>query len=142
MVAEPFSSRSPDEYTAQAPSVATLLRQVVDETLTLLRLEIAHARAEFAHSVARMGRGAGLIAVGGIASVFGLVMLLISAMLGLALVMPEWLAALCIGLFTVVIGVLLCRWGKTSVQLETLALPDTRASLRRDGALFKRGHDG
>jgi uncharacterized membrane protein YqjE len=123
---------------ADKASVAALLRQLVEDISTLLHLEISHARAEFLRTAAVMRRGIGLVAVGLIALAFATLMLLLAAMLGLALVMPEWLAALCVGLIAALVGVAMCQWGKTQVKLLGLTLPETRASLGRDKALLKR----
>lgn len=83
---------------------------------TLARLELELARAESAAKVRVLARALGLGALALVALVFGLGAALAGAALGLATVLPEWVAALCIagGLMLVAImsGALAVRSAK------------------------------
>ena len=59
------------------PSIGTLLRDLRDETTTLLRQEVALAKAELKENTSRMTSHALQIAIGGFVSYAGVIVLLI-----------------------------------------------------------------
>ena len=58
-------------------SIPTLLRDLRDETTTLLRQEVALAKTEMKENVSRMGSHAAQIAIGGFVAYAGIIVLLI-----------------------------------------------------------------
>src|SRR5215469_13782644 len=77
-----------------APSTAELIRRATEQLSTLVRDELALARAEMAQKLAHAGKGAGLFGGAGVVALYGVFGLLAAAVLGLAQVIPAWAAAL------------------------------------------------
>src|SRR5437879_3356438 len=80
--------------TAQDRSVPELMRELAQETGTLVRQELALARAEVTQTARRTGIGIGELGGAAIAALFALACLTAVAVAALALAMPVWLAAL------------------------------------------------
>lgn len=78
-------------------SVGELIIQMSDETSRLVRDEMQLARAEMKESLKHGGLGAGLFSAAGILALFGLGVLIATAIIALALVLPWWASALIIG---------------------------------------------
>ena len=105
-------------------SIGDLFGKLSAETSTLIRQEMELARAELTEKGKQAGKGAGLF--GGAATVAllgagaftaGLVMLL-------GLLIPDWLAAIVVGLFFVGIAALLGLKGRDEVQAATPPVPE------------------
>jgi uncharacterized membrane protein YqjE len=77
------------------------LSRLLEDTLTniqeLIRSELRLATTELQEKVADAGRPARTLAAGVTAALYGLGFLLLSAMYGLCIVLPPWLAALIVG---------------------------------------------
>src|SRR5438552_9954618 len=94
-------------------SIPVLLRDLRDETTTLLRQEIALARTEMKENVSRLGSHAAHLAVGAFVAYAGVIVLLIGIghLLGALLVraglsdqVAQWLAPTLVGLVIALIG--------------------------------------
>lgn len=75
-------------------STADLVRQATEQITRLVRDELASARAEMTAKAKRAGAGAGMVGAAGVVALYGVGALLATVIIGLALVMPAWLAAL------------------------------------------------
>src|SRR5512139_3165331 len=89
----------PPRVTARRDRTLTgLFADLWRETSTLLRDEVALAKAELHEKVAQLGSGVSAVAAGGAILFAGFVVLLFAAVAGLALVLPpehaSWLAPL------------------------------------------------
>jgi Putative Actinobacterial Holin-X, holin superfamily III len=122
----------------ETDSAMALVRRLIDEVLTLFRQEIALATAELSRSLTRARTGIGSIATGGAVAFAGLLLLLQAAVLGLALVLPAWLAALIVGAVVGAIGLAMVSAGKRRLEPGALAPTRTQESLRRDKELLER----
>ncbi len=114
-------------------SVGDLVRLANDQFVTLVRHELDFAKAEMTEKAKRAGVGAGLFGVAGVVALYGLGVLIAAAVLGLALVLPGWAAALVVagGLFLIAIIAVLI--GRGSLKKATPAVPkDSVQSLRED----------
>lgn len=85
--------------TAQDRSVPELMRELAQETGTLVRQELALARAEMAQTARRTGVGIGGLGGAAIATLFALACLTAAAVAALALAVAVWLAALIVAVF-------------------------------------------
>jgi uncharacterized membrane protein YraQ (UPF0718 family) len=83
-------------------SIGDLFSELADETGTLIRQEIALARAELMQKAMRLGKNAGYLVAGGALGYIALQALVTALIVGLAYVIPLWLAALLVG---IVIGI-------------------------------------
>ena len=125
--------------TVPSPSIPTLLRELRDETSTLLRQEVALAKTELKENVSRAGQHATQIAISGFVAYAGLIVLLIGIghLLGAVLVragvdpqLAEWLAPAGIGLVVAIIGWSMLAKAKSALTHDDLAPRQTIDSLR------------
>ena len=93
-----------------------LVRQLAQETSTLVRQEVELAKAEMAEKGRRAGKGAGMLGGAGVAGLLALGALTACLIALLDLAVATWLAALIVtGLWAAVAGVLALR-GREQVQ--------------------------
>jgi Putative Actinobacterial Holin-X, holin superfamily III len=106
------------------PSSAELVRQATEQIGTLVRQEMQLARAELTEKSRRVGLGVGLFAGSGVAVFYAVGALLFAAGLGLAEVMPGWLAALIVGVALLVVAGLEALFGRGQVKRGTPLTPN------------------
>ena len=75
-------------------SIPELMKQLCEETTTLLRQEIELAKAEVTDKAKRGGLGAGALGAAGLVGLYALATLTACVIAALALAMPVWAAAL------------------------------------------------
>jgi uncharacterized membrane protein YqjE len=126
------------------PSTATLVSQAASQVSTLVRTEMALAKAELAEKGKRFGLGGGLLAGAGLLALFGFAFLLVLGVVLLDLVWPLWAAVLTIMLVCFVIAGLAAAFGRDRLMSATPAVPEeTASSLREDLNVVKDAfHDG
>ena len=109
-------------------SVPALLRELRDETTTLLRQEVSLAKAELKENASRLTSHAVQVAVGGFVAYAGIIVLLIGighllgALLerfGVSEGVAQWLAPTIVGLAVALIG-----WGMLSRAKNAMAHDD------------------
>jgi len=120
-------------------SISGLLRELRDESTTLLRQEVALAKTEMKENVNRMGNHAASLAVGGLVAYAGVIVLLIGIghLLGAALIhfglsapIAEWLAPSIVGLIVAIIGWTMVAKAKHAMAHDDLTPQKTIDSLR------------
>ena len=98
------------QNTSQEPreqSIGELLKRLSEETATLVRQELALAKAEATEKGKEAGVGAGLLGGGGLIGVFAFAALTTAIILALDLAMAGWLAALIVAVvYGAIAGVL------------------------------------
>ena len=123
------------------PSTATtgeLVGQLSDQVGRLVRDEVRLAQAEVTQKAKRLGIGAGLFGGAGVVAVLGLGALVTAAILGLANVLPGWLAAILVAVVLFAVAGLLALLGKKDIGQATPPLPtETIASVQADVAAVK-----
>jgi Putative Actinobacterial Holin-X, holin superfamily III len=113
--------------------IGELLKQLSQETTTLVRQELDLAKAEMAQKGKRAGLGAGMFGGAGAAALLGLGALTAAAVAALDAAMPLWLAALIVALIWLAIAGVLALTGKTKVQQATPPVPEqTQQSVKED----------
>jgi uncharacterized membrane protein YqjE len=127
------TSSDPQSAELHDRSVGELLKQLANETSTLMRQELELAKAEMREKAGKAGPGFGMWgAAGGMALLaFGA----LTAFLILALdgAMPNWLAALIVALVYAAIAGLLYLRGKQKVDEAGSAVPEqTIETLKED----------
>ena len=115
-------------------TIAALLADLADQVSSLIRNEVALFKAELLEKLGLIGQGAAAIATGVLIAFSGWLALLAAAVLGLAIVVAPWLAALIVGLVMLGLGAALLYFGKRRLDAETLAMRRTLNSLRQDEA--------
>ena len=133
------------------PTLPSLLRDLRDETTTLLRQEVALAKAELKENATRLGSHAVQIAIGGFIGYAGLIVLLIglglliSSLLvraGVDRDLAQWLAPAIVGAVVALIGWAMIARAKRAMSSDELAPRQTIATLRenKDWAQSKLQH--
>jgi hypothetical protein len=136
---------TPAEAT-QGASTADLIRRATDQLSTLVRDELALARAEMTEKLAHAGKGAGLFGGAGLVSLYGVFGLLAGAVLLLARVMPAWGAAFVVGAALLLVAGLMALVGRGQVRKATPPVPEAAVrGVRTDieavsAAVEDRGH--
>ena len=118
-------------------SIAALLSDLAADTMLLLRQELALLKAELHEKFSRAGQGATALGAGALIAFSGWLVLLAAAVLGLATVLPDWLAALIVAVVVLAIGGGLLLLGKSRFDAEGLMPKRTLRSLREDEAWLK-----
>ena len=135
----PSSSHvSPRPTEPQHDSTTGLLSRLVDELSTLLRKELALAKAELSESVNQAKIGVISLAAGGAVLFAALLVLLSAATFALAHVVSDWLAALIIGVITAIAGFVMLQGGKKKFEASRLTPERTLDAFRRDKEMVER----
>src|SRR5204862_7403019 len=106
-------------------SIATLLSDLASETILLIRQELALLKAELHEKFSRVGQGVTALGAGALIAFSGWLVLLAAAVLGLATVLPGWLAALIVALVVLAIAGALLFIGKSRFDTDSLMPPRT-----------------
>jgi hypothetical protein len=124
--------------TAPDRSVPDLVRQLAQETATLVRQELALARAEVTQTARRTGIGIGELGGAAIAGLFALACLTGAAVAALALALPVWLAALIVGAAYGVAGALLGLRGRRQVVAAMPPQPEQTIETVKEDVAWAR----
>jgi uncharacterized membrane protein YqjE len=109
---------------AQERSTPELMRELSDQTTTLVRQEVELAKAELAAKGKSAALGAGMFGGAGALGAYAFGALTACAILALATAMEAWLAALVVAVvYAAVAGVLALR-GKSKVKRATPPVPE------------------
>jgi hypothetical protein len=97
------------------------------------------AQAEVTQKAKRFGIGAGLFGGAGLVAILGLGALVTAAILGLANVLPGWLAAVLVAVVLFAVAGVLALLGKRDIQQAAPPLPtETIVSVQADVDALKR----
>lgn len=132
---------NPESPQLNPNSLPTLLRDLRDEGTTLLRQEVALAKAELKESASKLITHAVQVAVGGFVAYAGIIVLLIGIghLLGALFIrfgmtenLAEWLAPSVIGLIVALIGWGMLSRAKSAITHDDLVPRRTVESLREN----------
>lgn len=121
----------------QDESTGRLIAQATEDISTLIRAEMALAKDDLAQAGKRVGVGAGMFGAAGILALYGLGVLLSSAVLGLANVTDPWLAALVVAVALFFVAGVAALVGKGSVTKAAQAPAQRVESVQADVAAAK-----
>jgi hypothetical protein len=115
-------------------STPELIKRATEQISTLVRDEMALARAELSAKARHAGKGVGMFGGAGVVALYGVAALLGAVVLGLARVMPAWAAALVVGVALLLVAGLLALFGRGQVRqavppVPTEAMRDLRTDL-------------
>jgi uncharacterized membrane protein YqjE len=114
-------------------STGELVTQLSSDVSTLIRDELRLAQAEMTQKTKRAGIGAGLLGGAGLVALYGIGALVTAAILGLAVALDPWLAALIVGVALLAIAGLLALIGKRNVSAAGPPVPEQAiAELKAD----------
>ena len=115
-------------------STADLIRRASEQFTSLVRSELDLAKAELTTKAKRAGVGAGMFGAAGALAFYGIGAVLFCIGLALALVMPDWLAALIVAVLLFAAAGVLALLGRSQVKraippIPTEAVESTRADV-------------
>jgi Putative Actinobacterial Holin-X, holin superfamily III len=105
-------------------SASELLRDLSQQTGDLVRQEMELAKAELRVKGKAAGMGAGMFGGAGLMGLYALGALTAAAILGLAIVLDAWLAALIVGLAYGAVAGILALTGKKKVEQASPPVPE------------------
>src|SRR3954449_12531752 len=115
---------SPNGQDLRERSLPDLVKQLADQTSTLVRQEVDLAKAEMSQKGQQIGKGAGLIGAGAAIGLLGagaitafLIMLLDGAL-------ANWLSALIVGVVLVAIAGVLALQGRNRIRAAAPPMPE------------------
>ncbi len=115
------------------PPLGDLLKQLTRDSATLVRQEVALAKAELRQNVKSLAKDAAMIAIGAVlALVGGLVMVAFLVILLGDVLDNYWLGALIVGVLFLLVGGLLAMSGAKKLQKEEVAPTRTIETLKED----------
>jgi uncharacterized membrane protein YqjE len=121
-------------------STGELVSKLSQEVSELIRDELRLAQVEVSGKAKKAGIGVGLLGTAGIITLYGVAVLIATAILALALVLDAWLAALIVGVVLMVVAGVAAVLGKNRVAEAAPPLPsDAIASVKQDVAAVKEG---
>lgn len=104
-------------------SIADLIKQLSEQTQTLVRDEIQLALLELKDKGKKAGIGAGLFGASGMVALFGVATLVAALVLVLATAVDAWLAAMIVAVALLGLAGLLALTGKHEIDAATPPLP-------------------
>lgn len=113
-------------------SIGDLLRQLSEETSTLVKQELALARAEIEQQGKRAGKGAGMLGGAGVAGLLTLGALTATLIGVLDTAMAFWPAALIVTVIWAAIAGVLALQGRNEIQQATPPAPQTVDTIKED----------
>lgn len=126
-----------DDASRDEASIGSLLRQLTREVPELFSKELALAKAELQHSLSTLKAGTAAVAGGAVVVLAGLIILLMAAVYGLGTVMQLWLAALIVGVITLIVGFVMLQSGKKQFEPSHFTPDKTLRAVSRDKETLK-----
>ena len=122
------------------PSIGELVSSLSEKLSALIRAEIELAKAEMAAKAKAAGIGLGLFAAAGVLAFWATGVLIATIILGIAVGLPAWLAALIVAVLLFGLVALLGILGKRSLDRGTPPVPEAaQASVKADVEAIKAG---
>jgi putative Mn2+ efflux pump MntP len=126
-------------------SIGQLLKELRDETTTLLRQEVDLAKTEMGEKAARVGTNLGALAVGGGVALLGALALLAAVVYGLTSLLSQflpvgvaiWLAPLIVGLVLAFLGYGQIQKALATLRQESLTPRKTTQTLQENKEWLK-----
>jgi len=131
-------SNGPQAADLRERPVAELLKQLANETTTLVRQELDLAKAEMREKAGKVGAGAGMWGTAGAAALLALGALTAFLILALDGVMPSWLAALIVGIAYAAIAGFLYLRGKQRVEEAGSPVPEQTVETLKEDAQWAK----
>jgi uncharacterized membrane protein YqjE len=113
-------------------SIGELLKQLSEETSTLVKQEMALARAELTEQGKRAGTGAGMLGGAGVAGLLTLGSLTATFIALLDTAMATWLAALIVTVAWAAVAGALALQGRNKIKQATPPAPQTIETVKED----------
>src|SRR5919107_3848032 len=113
--------------------IGELLKQLSNETTTLVKQELDLAKAEVAQKGQQAGKGAGMFGGAGILGFLALASLTAALIMAIDKATPNWVAALIVGAVYAAIAGILALQGRNKIQEAVPPVPEQAAeSVKED----------
>jgi len=119
-------------------SLGDLLGELVAETGTLVRQEVALAQAEMTHKATRVGKNVGSLVVGGAVAYIAALAVVAGIILLLSLFMPAWISALVVGLVIGVVAYFMISSALTELRKTDPVPRSTVETIKEDAKWLKK----
>src|SRR4051795_9173720 len=127
-------------------SIGQLLKELTQESSTLLKQEVSLAKTEMSEKASRVGANLGEVAVGGAVAFLGAIALLLAVVYGLTSLLSKfislgvaaWLAPLIVGVALAAVGYSLVKKALATLKQEGIAPQRTTQSLQENKAWLKQ----
>jgi uncharacterized membrane protein YqjE len=118
---------------AAEPQIGDLFRQLAQDSATLVRQEMALAKAELRENVKSVARDTAKIAVGAVVAAVGVLVMVAFLVLLLGDVIGKyWAGALIVGVLLVAVGAFLAMGGMKRLKKDSITPDQTLQSLKED----------
>ncbi len=115
------------------PALGDLLKQLATDSATLVRQEVALAKAEMRENLKSAARDATMVGVGGVVALVGALVLVAFLVILVGDALGEyWLGALIVGVLFVGVGAFLAKKAMNRLQHDSLAPDETIRTLKED----------
>ncbi|PJJ65237.1 phage holin family protein [Compostimonas suwonensis] len=125
-------------------SIFTLIGEIPALLVTLVKAELEQLKAEMTRKLAHAGIGIGMLLVAALLAFFALATLVAAAVLGIAVALPPWLAALIVAAALLVLaGILVAlgvRWLKKGVPIPNESIDSIKADVHALKGVGKYDH--
>lgn len=126
-------------------SIGQLLKELTQESSTLLKQEVSLAKTEMSEKASRVGANLGEVAVGGAVALLGAIALLLAAVYGLTSILNNfmnqefavWLAPLIVGGILAAVGYSLIKKALATLKQESITPQRTTQSLQENKEWLK-----
>jgi VIT1/CCC1 family predicted Fe2+/Mn2+ transporter len=112
--------------------IGELLKDLADQTTTLVKQEIELARAELTVKGKQAGRGAGLLAGAAVVALLAAGALTAFLIVLLDEFLPLWLAALIVTVLWAIVALVLANTGRAALKQATPPAPQTVETVKED----------
>jgi uncharacterized membrane protein YqjE len=127
---------------AGGDSTGELVSRLSQDLSQLVRDELRLAQLEVSGKAKKAGIGAGMLGAAGILALYGLGVLIATAILALALALDAWLAALIVGVVLLAVAGIAALVGKKRVAEAAPPVPERAVSnVKRDVDAVKHARD-
>jgi uncharacterized membrane protein len=124
---------SPEQSELRERSTADLLKQLSDQTTTLVKQELDLAKAEMAEKGKQAGKGIGLFSGAGLFGLGAFLALTTAIIAVLATAMDVWIAALIVAVVYGIVAAVLAKSGQSQIKEAAPAAPEqTVETLKED----------
>jgi uncharacterized membrane protein YqjE len=127
-----MATQEPPPAELREQSIGDLLKRLSQETSTLVRQEMALARAELTEQGKRAGTGAGMLGGAGVAGLLTLGALTATVIGVLDTGMAFWLAALIVTVIWAAVAGVLALQGRNKIKEATPPAPQTVETVKED----------
>ena len=119
-------------------SLGDLFSELAAESGTLVRQEVALARAEVTQTAVQAGTNVGHLVVSGAVAYAGVLAILAAVIIGLANFMPAWLSALLVGAATATIAYFMISSSLTELKKMRTMPTNTIETIKEDVQWLKK----